>query len=170
MTDNRTTELLDGLRNVGNLHEFAELFGFDWTDESDWDWHDVACAMADAMAGDRSCASCHEADNPDSYINHLQSALKWHDEHVPRPTNPRNTCVVLKGERPPEEVLFVREDGKVTHYQQEGTCDGSFHKSSDLSSGRVPLYYCKDTNRSIFVEREAKVCPLCGRRIKEESE
>ena len=51
-----------------------------------------------------------------------------------------------------------------------GTCKGSFHKSSDLSSGRVLLYYCKDTNRSIFVEREAKVCPLCGGRIKEEPE
>ena len=47
MTDNRTTELLDGLRNVGNLHEFAELFGFDWHDESDWTWHDVAVKMAD---------------------------------------------------------------------------------------------------------------------------
>lgn len=47
MTDNRTTELLDGLRNVGNLHEFAELFGFDWHDDSDWTWHDVAVKMAD---------------------------------------------------------------------------------------------------------------------------
>lgn len=49
MTDNRTTELLDGLRNVGNLHEFAELFGFDWHDESDWTWHDVAVKMADEL-------------------------------------------------------------------------------------------------------------------------
>lgn len=47
MTDNRTTDLLDGLRNVGNLHEFAELFGFDWHDDSDWTWHDVAVKMAD---------------------------------------------------------------------------------------------------------------------------
>lgn len=47
MTDNRTTELLDGLRNVGNLHEFAELFGFDWHDDSDWTWHDVAVKVAD---------------------------------------------------------------------------------------------------------------------------
>lgn len=49
MTDNRTTELLDGLRNVGNLHEFAELFGFDWHDDSDWTWHDVAVKMADEL-------------------------------------------------------------------------------------------------------------------------
>lgn len=48
MTDSKTaTELLDGLRDVGNLHEFAELFGFDWYDESDWTWHDVAVKMAD---------------------------------------------------------------------------------------------------------------------------
>lgn len=49
MSDNRTTELLDGLRNVGNLHEFAELFGFDWHDESDWTWHDVAVKIADEL-------------------------------------------------------------------------------------------------------------------------
>ena len=46
MTDNRTTELLDRLRNVGNLHELTELFGFNWYDESDWTWHDVAVKMA----------------------------------------------------------------------------------------------------------------------------
>jgi hypothetical protein len=49
-----------------------------------------------------------------------------------------------------------------------GTCKGSFHESSDLSSGRVPLYYCKGTNKSIFMEREARFCPLCGKRITEE--
>lgn len=71
----------------------------------------------------RSCESCPEMDNPDSYIRHLQSALRWHDEHVPRPTNPRNTCVMLQGEKPPEEVLFVHEDGSgVTHYVPEVTC------------------------------------------------
>lgn len=60
--DNRTTELLDGLRNVGNLHEFAELFGFNWHDESDWTWHDVAVKMADwleqaivATLGNEAC-------------------------------------------------------------------------------------------------------------------
>lgn len=49
MTDNQTTDLLDGLRHVGNLHEFAELFGFDWHDDSDWTWHDVAVKMADDL-------------------------------------------------------------------------------------------------------------------------
>ena len=49
MTDNRTTELLDGLWHVGNLHEFAELFGFNWHDDSDWTWHDVAVKMADEL-------------------------------------------------------------------------------------------------------------------------
>ena len=47
MTDSNATELLEGLRNVGNLHEFAELFGFDWDDDSDWTWHDVSVKMAD---------------------------------------------------------------------------------------------------------------------------
>lgn len=39
---------LKALRNVGNLHEFAVLFGFDWDDPDwNWTWHDVAVKMAD---------------------------------------------------------------------------------------------------------------------------
>jgi hypothetical protein len=48
-TVGNSTDLASRLREVYGLHAFAELFGFDWTDESDWDWHDVACAMADAI-------------------------------------------------------------------------------------------------------------------------
>ena len=75
-----------------------------------------------AYAECRSCSSCPEMDNPDSYISLLQSALKWHNGYMSMPTNPRNTCVVLKGQKPPEEVLFVRDEGGVTHYLPEGTC------------------------------------------------
>ncbi len=42
-------DLIGGLRRVRNLHEFAELFGFDWEDGSDWTWHDVAAKMADTI-------------------------------------------------------------------------------------------------------------------------
>ena len=43
------TELLNGLRNVGNLVEFAELFGFNWSIDGDWTWHDVSVKMADVL-------------------------------------------------------------------------------------------------------------------------
>lgn len=43
------TDLARRLREVRGLHAFAELFGFSWEDGSDWTWHDVACAMADAV-------------------------------------------------------------------------------------------------------------------------
>lgn len=43
------TDLARQLREVYGLHTFAELFGFSWEDGSDWTWHDVACAMADAV-------------------------------------------------------------------------------------------------------------------------
>lgn len=42
-------KLLDRLRDVGNLHEFAELFDFSWHDDTDWTWHDVAVRMADEI-------------------------------------------------------------------------------------------------------------------------
>ena len=44
-----TEWLSDQLREVHGLRAFAELFGFSWEDDSDWTWHDVACAMADAV-------------------------------------------------------------------------------------------------------------------------
>ena len=118
------TDLSKRLREVNGLHEFAELFGFSWADESDWTWHDVARAMADeidAVTEKRSCSSCPEMSNPDSYISLLQSALKWHNGYMSMPTNPRNTCVVLKGQKPSEEVLFVHDEGGVTHYLPEAT-------------------------------------------------
>lgn len=46
-------------------------------------------------------------------------------------------------------------------------CGGEFHRSSDLSSGRIPIYYCKSTNKSIFMEHTAAYCPLCGGRVVE---
>lgn len=59
-TGNRT-DLAKRLREVHGLHEFAELFGFDWADDSDWTWHDVACAMADAVDAVTACAgTCHK--------------------------------------------------------------------------------------------------------------
>ena len=61
------TDLSKRLREVHGLHAFAELFGFSWEDGSDWDWHDVACAMADAIdatAGVGTCRAvvCNQSD------------------------------------------------------------------------------------------------------------
>lgn len=113
---------------------------------------------------ERSCASCPEMDNPDSYINHIQSALKWHDDHVPRPTNPRSTCVVLMGQKPPEEVLFVHDDGGVTRYLPEdaGTCKNT---QDDFDFMCSECGKCVDNGRVLGF----KFCPQCGRKIKEEA-
>lgn len=113
----------------------------------------------------RSCESCPEMDNPDSYIRHLQSALKWHDEHVPRPTNPRNTCVVLQGENPPEEVLFVHEDGSgVMHYLPEdvGTCHVKAVKKLGDSFGFI--LSCGHSMVSPFNDYP-HYCPWCGAKV-----
>jgi len=123
-----------------------------------------------------SCASCPEMDNPDSYISHLHAALDWHDEHVPRPTNPINTCVVLEGEKIPEEVLFIGTNG-VTHYLPEATCRNDGFKDDGewyfVCSGcgcefEYTNFACE------FAEGHGlgspKFCPECGARVKEESE
>ena len=53
-----STDLSKRLREVTGLRSFAELFGFSWGDESDWDWHDVACAMADAIDATAGAGTC----------------------------------------------------------------------------------------------------------------
>lgn len=140
------------------------------------EWYEDAIAATEG----RSCASCPEMDNPDSYINHIQSALKWHDEHVPRPTNPRNTCVVLMGQKPPEEVLFVHNDGGVTHYLPEdaGTCKNIGHDTFVCSECGAHVHitnvgrsYLDENGKrwySTSNEHKFRHCPNCGKQIVEE--
>lgn len=37
------------LRLVQGLHSHAAMFGFNWSDDSNWTWHDVACKIADEI-------------------------------------------------------------------------------------------------------------------------
>ena len=130
----------------------------------------MARQMRKVLESRRTCASCPEADNPDSYISHLQSALKWHDEHVPRPTNQNATCVVLQGEKPPEEVLFVREDGEVAHYLPEGTCVNEWAEFGKFRCSECGLQIDSISTNTI-APMPIRRCPNCGGRIvKEEAE
>ena len=135
----------------------------------------IAEQMRTVLESRRTCAACPEMDDPDSYIRHLQSALKWHDEHVPRPTNPRNTCAVLQGEKPPEEVLFVGPD-VVTHYKPEdvGTCHMRLAYEEEDADGFIwPDHYecdacgAKVNGIMLYYDTEIppKICPNCGRRV-----
>ena len=94
------TDLSKRLREVTGLHAFAELFGFDWTDDSDWTWHDVACAMADAVDAATAGKDIERYDG----------------------SGRRGTVAILQGGRKPEEVMFVHDEGGVTHYLPEVTC------------------------------------------------
>ena len=119
-----------------------------------------------ATVDKRSCASCPETDNPDSYISHLQSALKWHDEHVPRHVAPNGTCVVLEGEKVPEEVLFIGANG-VTHYLPEntGTCVNEWAKFGKFKCSKCGLQVdSMSTNMTAPIP--IRHCPNCGRKIK----
>lgn len=130
-------------RDIGDMTFWHDGNCVQWcaTEQSDGNLHvqdidfmNPEQAIAATVA--RSCASCPEMDNPDSYISHLQSALRWHDEHVPRPTNPLASCVVLQGNKPPEEVLFVKDEGGVTHYKPEVTrCIDCAHYEHHIIAG-----------------------------------
>lgn len=47
ISDTERREVAARLRKVRGLTEFAEVLGFDWTDDSDWGWTDVSNIVAD---------------------------------------------------------------------------------------------------------------------------
>ena len=178
LLDERGVEYED--RDMCGKHVFhwgEPLHGAMFTDGGEWTELVVENAspeQAIAATVGRSCASCPEMDDPDSYISHLQAALKWHDEHVPRPTNPRNTCVVLEGKKPPEEVMFIRDAGGVTHYLPEETCHMRLAYEEEDADGCIwPDHYeCDACGAKVngimpFCDTEIppKFCPNCGRRV-----
>lgn len=46
-TNDERREVAARLRECIGLHEFAEIFGFSWNDETDWYWRDVTAKVAD---------------------------------------------------------------------------------------------------------------------------
>ena len=48
-TNEERREVAARLRKAIGLHEFAEVLGFNWTDDSDWVWNDVSNLVADLI-------------------------------------------------------------------------------------------------------------------------
>ena len=48
-TDEERREVARRLRKAIGLTEFAEVLGFNWTDDSDWGWKDVSSLVADLI-------------------------------------------------------------------------------------------------------------------------
>lgn len=48
-TDTERREVARRLRKASGLTEFAEVLGFNWNDDSDWAWKDVADLVADLI-------------------------------------------------------------------------------------------------------------------------
>ena len=48
-TDTERREVAERLRKAIGLTEFAEVLGFNWTDDSDWGWKDVSSLVADLI-------------------------------------------------------------------------------------------------------------------------
>lgn len=49
MTDKERIEVANRLRKAIGLTEFAEVLGFNWTDDRDWVWNDVSNFVADLI-------------------------------------------------------------------------------------------------------------------------
>ena len=59
ITDAGRRDVAARLRKAIGIHEFAEVLGFSWTDESDWVWNDVSNLVADLIEPTRQCPYYH---------------------------------------------------------------------------------------------------------------
>lgn len=71
ITNEERREIAARLREC-NLFTMAEIFGFNWEDDSKWRWHDVGAKIADLIEPQElKCETCEQMGNPDSFITHL---------------------------------------------------------------------------------------------------
>ena len=59
--DTERREVARRLRKAIGLREFAEVLGFNWTDDSDWGWKDVSNLVADLIEPSKpegTCGNC----------------------------------------------------------------------------------------------------------------
>ena len=57
-TDTERREVAARLRKAIGLTEFAEVLGFNWTDDSDWGWKDVSNLVADLIEPSEPKVKC----------------------------------------------------------------------------------------------------------------
>lgn len=96
ISDNERREVAARLRKAIGLHEFAEVLGFSWTDDSDWGWKDVSNLVADLIE-----SSCDL--EPTGWVSF--------DERLPEPGAP----VLCKGKNGAYYVgKLVTSNGKGT--------------------------------------------------------
>ena len=57
-TDTERREVAARLRKAIGLTEFAEVLGFNWTDDSDWVWNDVSNLVADLIEPSEPKVKC----------------------------------------------------------------------------------------------------------------
>ena len=58
ISDNDRREVAQRLRKAIGLTEFAEVLGFNWTDDSDWVWNDVSNLVADLIEPSEPKVKC----------------------------------------------------------------------------------------------------------------
>lgn len=88
----------------------------------------------------------------------------------------RGTVAILQGGRKPEEVLFVHDEGGVTHYLPEdaGTCKGEIN--SEYFECKLTTFKCRSCGWSGIVDNGyagysfgdtdmPRHCPNCGRKL-----
>ena len=165
------TDLANRLREVHGLHAFAELFGFSWEDESDWDWHDVACAMADAIDATAGTAvTLDEAtERIEKFMGDYAKLLLESTLYVER-DEPTDQHALDVAER--KEAQMARDLAEALATVGVGTCQIETTESW-LPAERY--HRCKHCGAFFAVLNAShdippRVCPNCGRRITEEDE
>ena len=69
-TNEERREVAARLRKAIGLKEFAEVLGFNWTDDSDWVWNDVSNLVADLI--EPSC----DRDTPQKVVEEMFGKMR----------------------------------------------------------------------------------------------
>ena len=146
-SDDDRREVAARLRKAIGLHEFAEVLGFNWTDDSDWGWKDVSNLVADLIEPEpeRTClAKPYEVESrkdvpmtTDDKRNEIAAKLR----KAASENNVDIACALNDALRGETKQRGVNEDCK-------NCASATLHEIADLIEPveRMCLYYDADTN------------------------
>ena len=120
VTDDERREVAARLRKAIGLHEFAEVLGFNWTDDSDWVWNDVSNLVADLIEPGEPKVKCVAEVKVDG--EQLEELV--HDAAVELTGIDRDALLALADELEEDACWEVQTPGDTSGaWRLKGTCD-----------------------------------------------
>ena len=139
IADSERREVATRLRKAIGLTEFAEVLGFNWTDDSDWVWNDVSNLVADLIEPGEPKVKCVaevkvDGERLEQLVHDAAVELTGIDRDAER------TCRVKSSHE-------VEGDGCYSYFEYELTC------GHEIAWGdQLPPSYCPECGRRVLYD------------------